>query len=56
MSKPRHDRDSNPGINHEPEERGARVSRRQVLAGGASVALVGLVGVTDTRAQYTGIM
>ncbi|MFQ6004817.1 MAG: LVIVD repeat-containing protein [Woeseia sp.] len=32
------------------------MSRRQVLAGGASVALVGLVGVTDTRAQYTGIM
>ena len=56
MSKVHHDAYSLPGNTNQREYQPAGVSRRQVLAGSASVALVGLAGAMGARAQYTGIM
>ena len=56
MSKVHHDAYSRLGNTNQREYKPAGVSRRQVLAGSASVALVGLAGAMGARAQYTGIM
>ena len=54
MSKIRNDRDSGFGNKEDAEGKPSGISRRQVLAGSVSAALVGLAGAA--RAQYTGIM
>jgi len=42
--------------NASESDKPARLSRRQVLAGGASIAVAGLAGAMGARAQYTGVM
>lgn len=55
MSRLRKDRDQ--GNNDVPEDRKpSSLNRRQILAGSASAALVGLAGAMGARAQYSGIM
>ena len=47
---------SGQGRKMDPADRPRAVSRRQVLAGASSAALVGLAGSMGAQAQYTGIM
>ena len=55
MSKVRNDSEAALTNEHGREEKPARVSRRQVLAGAVGAAVAGLAGVASARAQYTGL-